>query len=273
MHETAQSRCDEKISSSPACVGNFFVFPVVVVCMRLLNPDVMKRKVVCPLVAQAPFFCFSGGCCLHETASPTGDEKKSSLLPACVGFFFFCSGCCLHEIAQSRCDEKRSSLPACEARTYSTTIAKYRHFSCYRLPPRALPPKNETPSTVKNIPSCCITAEILPAYFSFIVSVKAVTVTYRTTVYRRKITVVSYHHRHNYRHILVLPFPSRQLSSHIKLPSTVGKLPSCLITTDIITGTFWFYRFCQGSYRQKTKYRLPSAKLPASGSTALSEIA
>ena len=168
-----------EVRSLPVCcVGAFFVFPVVVVCMRLLNLDVMEREVTyCPLV-YGLFFCFSGGCCLHETA-------------------------------QSRCDEKRSRLPACEERTYPTTITKYRHFSCYRLPTRALPSKNEVPSTVKKLPSCCITAEILPAYFSLTVSVKAVTVRYRNTVYRRKITVVSYYHRHNYRHILVLPFPSR----------------------------------------------------------------
>ena len=170
MHDTAQSRCDGKRSSLPACVGDFF-------------------------------FCFPGGCCLHETAQSRCDQKRSivAYLPACVGTFFFCfsSGCCLHETAQSRCDGKRSSLPACEARTYPTTIANYRHFSCYRLPPRALPPKNEIPSTVKKLPSCCIAAEILPAYFSFTVSVKAITVRYRNTVFRRKITVVSYYHRHN----------------------------------------------------------------------------
>ena len=76
-----------------------------------------------------------------------------------------------------------------------------------------------------------------------------------------------------YRHILVLPFPSRQLPSDIGIPSSVEKLPSCPIIIDIINGTFWFYRFRQGSYRQITKYRLPSAKLPASGSTAPSETA
>ena len=143
----------------------------------LLRQTLRKEKWLARLLCRFLFFCFSSGCCLHETAQSRCDEKISSFLPACVGTFFcFSGGCCLHETAQSRCDEKRSSLPACEARTYPTTFSKYRHFSCYRLPTRALPPKNEIPSTAEKLPSCCITAEIFPAYFSFTVSVKAVTV-------------------------------------------------------------------------------------------------
>ena len=46
--------------------------------MRLLNPDVMKREVACPLVVYlGAFFCFSG------------------VVVVCI------------ETAQSRCDEKR----------------------------------------------------------------------------------------------------------------------------------------------------------------------
>ena len=85
-------------------------------------------------------------------------------------------------------------MPACEARTYPT-IAKYRHFSCYRLPPTAVPPKNEIPPTVKILPSRCTTAEILPAHFGFTVSVKVVTVQQRNTDYRQQ----------NYRQVVVPP--------------------------------------------------------------------
>ena len=175
LHETAQSRCDEKRSGLPACcVGAFFfVFPVVVVCMRLLNPDVMKREVACPPVRHAR---------IQQQSPNTGISRVT----------VYCQG-------------------------------RYRRKTKYPLPSRnyrrdALPPKY-------------------------------------------------------YRHILVLLFPSRQLPSDIEIPSTVEKLPSCPITTDIITGTYWFYRFRQGSYRQITKYGLPSAKLPASGNTAPSETA
>ena len=156
------------------CVGAiFFVFPAVVLCMRLPNLDVMKREVAFRPMRNAP---------IQQQSPNTGISRVTVFQQV-----------------------------------------RYRRKTKYRLPSRnflrvALPPKH------------C-------------------------------------------RHILVLPFSSRHLPSDIEIPSTVEKIPSCPITTDIITGTVWFCRFRQGSYRQNTKYRLPSAKLPASGSTALSETA
>ncbi|MEP2386789.1 hypothetical protein, partial [Hyphomonas sp.] len=51
-----------------------------------------------------------------------------------------------------------------------------------------------------------------------------------------------------------------------RLPST--KLPSCPITAEIFTGIFWIFRFRQIGYRQNTKFRLPSTKLPSCPITA-----
>ena len=45
-----------------------------------------------------------------------------------------------------------------------------------------------------------------------------------------------------------------------RLPST--KLPSCPCTAEFYRH-FWFYRFCQVGYRLKTTYRPPSTKLPS----------
>ena len=149
-----------------------------------------------------------------ETAQSRCDEKRSSLLPGCVGTLFFCfsGGCCLYETAQSRCNVMKREV-ACPPVRHAHILQQLPNTGISRVTVyqqgRALPPKNVIPSTVKKLPSCCITAEISPADFSFTVSVKAVSVRSRNTVYRRKITIVSYHHRHNYRHILVLPFPSR----------------------------------------------------------------
>ena len=40
-------------------------------------------------------------------------------------------------------------------------------FSCYRLPPRALPPKNEIPSTVKKLPSHLLPSDGITVIFMF----------------------------------------------------------------------------------------------------------
>ena len=159
-------------------------------------------------------------------------------MPACVGTFFrFSGGCCLHETAQSRCDKKRSSLPAC---------VRHAHIQ-------------------QQLPNTGISRVTVRQQGRYRRKTKC---RLPSRNYRRVALPPKY-----YRHILVLPFPSRQLPSNIEIPFTVEQLTSCPITTDIITGIFWFYRFRQGSYRQITKYRLPSAKLPASGGTAPSETA
>ena len=150
-------------------------------------------------------FCFSGGCCLHESDVM---KREVAYCPCLCRDFVVCfsGGCCLHETAKSRRDEKRSTLflPTCEARTYPNTIARW-----------------------------------MPAFFVFVT-------VHQQGRYRRKTNyrLPSRNYRRialppkYYRQILFSLFPSRQLPSDIEIPSTVEKVPSCCITTDVITGTF-----------------------------------
>ena len=148
---------------------------------------------------------------------------RCSIPRVCRFFFFLPEDVVCMRLLHRYVIKKRSSLPAFETRTYATAIAKYRHCSCHLFPTRASLPKSEILSTVKKWPSCCITAELSQAYFGFTLSVKAATIRYLNTVYRRKITVVSYYHRTNFQHIFVSRFPSTLLPWNYEISTTVSK--------------------------------------------------
>ena len=76
---------------------------MVVFCMRLLNPDVIKREVSRPLVLATFFFSPVVVVCMILLNPDVCDEKRSSSSPACrlKPFDLFFTGlCCLHETAQ-----------------------------------------------------------------------------------------------------------------------------------------------------------------------------
>ena len=171
------------------CMRLFLFFPVVVVCTRLLNLDVMKREVACPPVRHSH---------IQQQLPNTGISR----VPV---------------YQQGRYHRKtKYRLPSRNYLRVALPPEDHRHILVLPFP--SIPSDIVIPYTVEFIPSCPITTDIYHRHILVLVSsVKVVTVKKgNNTDYRQQ----------NYRQVAVPP-PRRPPT--ISLPSTTLEINAPLL--------------------------------------------